>query len=288
MASPKPSDVSIQFCPACAKAVPQTFLFEKNGCNIWQCSSCSLGRTEVTNFDPNAYYTKEYFEGAHADGYADYLGAEGVLRREFAETVSFVRSKIAGGRLLDVGCAYGFFLQEARAHFDVAGIEVAQDAVEHCRRNELHVLPGVADKDNLQRLGKMDVITLLDVIEHVPDPAATLSLCAAHLNPGGMLMLTTGDFHSLVARLSGRHWRLMTPPQHLWFFTPESMKRLAQGSGLAFESLDRPWKTVPVALIAFQLKRMAGFTPGKPAHASRVGIPLNLFDAMRVVLRKPS
>jgi SAM-dependent methyltransferase len=278
---------AIHDCPACGAATAHEFLYDKNRCRVWKCQGCGIGRTETREFDPAAYYTKDYFDGAHSDGYADYLGAERVLRREFADTVAFVRSKVKGGRLLDVGCAYGFFLQEAMPYFDVAGIEVAEDAVAHCRRNGLHVLNGVADADNLRQLGMMDVIVLLDVIEHVPHPYDTLALCAAHLNPGGMLMMTTGDFASTAARLAGRNWRLMTPPQHLWFFTPDSMKRLANRTGLRFETFDHPWKVVPLSLILFQLKRMVGMTPTKPTAASTVGVPVNLFDAMRVVMRKP-
>lgn len=274
-------------CPACGTATPHRFLYEKNGCGIWQCDGCGVGRTEAPEFEPDTYYTKDYFDGARADGYADYLGAETVLRREFADTVAFVRSKVPGGRLLDVGCAYGFFLQEARPYFEVAGIEVAQDAVEHCRRNGVNVLNGVADETNMQLLGMMDAIVLLDVIEHVPDPAKTLSLCAAYLNTGGVLILTTGDFRSAAARIAGRNWRLMTPPQHLWFFTPESMTRLASRIGLRFETLDRPWKFVPLSLILFQLKRMFGMSPKKSTRASGLGMPVNLFDAMRIVMRKP-
>jgi SAM-dependent methyltransferase len=266
---------------------PQRFLYAKNGCDILQCEACGLGRSETAGFDPAAYYTGDYFSGQHADGYADYLGSEPVLRREFARTVDFIRRRRAGGRLLDVGCAYGFFLQEAKPYFDVAGIELAQDAVAHCRRSGLNVAAGVADEANLAQFGRMDVIVLLDVIEHVPDPRETLRLCAQHLAPGGIIVLTTGDFSSLYARWSGPHWRLMTPPQHLWFFTPDSMKRLAASLDLRLETLDHPWKVVPVSLIAFQVARMLGL-PTKARAASRLGLPVNLFDAMRVVFRKPA
>jgi hypothetical protein len=80
----------------------------------------------------------------------------------------------------------------------------------------------------------------------------------------------------------------MTPPQHLWFFTQASMRRLASGLGLAVEHLDHPWKIVPASLIAFQLRRMLGLNSASIASASRIGIPVNLFDAMRIVLRKAS
>jgi SAM-dependent methyltransferase len=275
-------------CPACGRATSWRFLYAKNGCDIFRCSECGLGRTETANFDPAAYYTGGYFAGQHADGYADYLGTEPVLRREFARMVAFVRRHRDGGRLLEVGCAYGFFLQEAKTYFDVSGIELAEDAAAFCRRAGLDVVRGVGETETLRRLGPMDVIVLLDVIEHLPDPHATFRLCADHLRPGGIMVLTTGDFASAYARLAGPRWRLMTPPQHLWFFTPESMRGLAREVGLALESLDHPGKLVPLSLIAFQLRRMLGLPAKGSAPASRVGLPVNLFDAMRVVLRKPA
>jgi SAM-dependent methyltransferase len=142
------------------------------------------------------------------------------------------------------------------------------------------------DEVTLKSLGSADIIVLLDVIEHLPDPHDALALCAAHLRPGGIILLTTGDFGSLAARATGAHWRLMTPPQHLWFFTRESMRQLAGSAGLRIEHFDHPWKNVPFSLIAFQIGRMFGRKIGLGATGGRLGIPVNLYDAMRVVLRK--
>jgi SAM-dependent methyltransferase len=272
-------------CIACGRATPQRYLYSKHGCDIFQCRDCGLGRSETSAFDPTSYYTKDYFSGQHDDGYGDYLGSEPVLRREFARVVDIIRRHRSGGRLIELGCAYGFFLQEARRYFDAAGIELAEDAAAHARRSGLNVLGGVADEANLGELGPADVIVLLDVIEHLPDPRATLQTAVRHLNPGGIVVITTGDFSSLYARLAGSHWRLMTPPQHLWFFTPESVRRLAGTLGLAIEALEHPGKVVPLSLILFQLRRMLGLRGA--VKAGSVGIPVNLFDAMRLVLRKP-
>jgi SAM-dependent methyltransferase len=273
-------------CPACDRSTDHLPRFRTNGCDILQCDSCGLGRTETSGFDPTAYYTEDYFSGGHADGYADYLGAEPVLRREFARSVDFIRGYRPNGRLLELGCAYGFFLREAGRHFDVTGIEIAADAAEHCRRAGLNVLQGVADEASLRQIGHVDVIVLFDVIEHLPEPRETLALCQRYLNPGGIIVITTGDFGSMVAKLAGVKWRLMTPPQHLWFFTPESMRRLSASLGLSMAHVDHPWKIVPASLIVFQLQRMLGFRGSGVATASRIGVPVNLFDAMRVVLRK--
>jgi 2-polyprenyl-3-methyl-5-hydroxy-6-metoxy-1,4-benzoquinol methylase len=276
-------------CPACSRTTAHRFLYAKNGCEILQCRDCDLGRAETpTGFDPSRYYTGDYFEGGHFDGYPDYAGTEQVLRREFARTVEFIRKYRPRGRLLDVGCAYGFFLQEAKPYFDVSGIELAEDAAAHARRSGLNVLTGVADEASLARLGAMDVIVLLDVIEHLSSPRDTLALCARHLNPGGIIVITTGDFGSPYARLAGAHWRLMTPPQHLWFFSRESIRRMAASVALEVERFDHPWKIVPLSLITFQLGRMLGRRAAGAPAASRVGLPVNLFDAMRIVLRKPA
>lgn len=273
-------------CPACSSLTGQRYLYTKQGCDILECEECGIGRTQATDFDPSGYYTEDYFSGGRLDGYADYRGAESVLRREFARVVAFLRRHCPGGRVLEIGCAYGFFLREARRYFDVFGIELAEQAAVHCRRSGLNVLDGVAEEKILHPLGRMDAIVLLDVIEHLPDPRQTLELCARQLNPGGVILLTTGDFGSLVARLTGANWRLMTPPQHLWFFTRESMQRLSESLRLEVVSCSHPWKFVPLSLVFFQLARLLGMRARRHPLVSRYGIPLNFFDAMRVVLRK--
>jgi len=273
-------------CPACAEPTDHRYLFSKNECDILQCATCGLARAEVSNFDPGGYYTNDYFSGVYPDGYADYRGAEPTLRREFARSIKFIGKYRSGGRLLEIGCAYGFFLEEARSFYDVAGIEIAKEAADFCRQRGLRVLTGVADENALAQLGTMDVIVLLDVIEHLPEPQETLALCRRYLNSDGIITITTGDFASLYARLSGAHWRLMTPPQHLWYFTPESMRRLSRSLGMRLEVCDHPWKLVPLSLITFQMRRLLGKPGPSVRHGSHIGIPVNVFDAMRCVLRK--
>jgi SAM-dependent methyltransferase len=275
-------------CPACAGTTAHRKLYSKNHCDILQCAQCGLGRAECGDFDLHGYYTEDYFRGAREDGYVDYRGSEPVLRREFARTVQFIRGFRKAGRLLEIGCAYGFFLEEARGFYDVAGIEIADAAVAFCQARGLCVINGIAEESVLAKFGMLDVIVLLDVIEHLSDPRSTLALCRQHLNPGGVIVITTGDFASSYARLAGRNWRLMTPPQHLWFLTPQSIRRLSHSLGLDLEAYDHPWKIVPLALIGFQMRRLLGASGGwLSTFANRFGLPLNLFDAMRCVLRKP-
>ena len=279
-----PASETMFACPACGIRTAHRFLYAKNRCDIFQCATCGLGRARAPAFDPASYYTQGYFCGDHADGYADYRGAEPVLRREFARTVDFIRRHRRSGKLVEVGCAYGFFLQEAKRHFTVSGVELAEDAAAYCRQQGLAVETGTAESVVRAGGGPFDAIVLLDVIEHLPDPGAAMTAFARALAPGGVIVLTTGDFSSLPARALGSAWRLMTPPQHLWFFTPASIEHLAASAGLEVASLDHPWKFVPLSLVAYHLGRMAGVRVKLPA--SRIGLPINLFDAMRIVLRR--
>lgn len=277
-------------CPSCGVERDHRLQFVKNGCEILSCGCCGLGRTIAPAFDSQSYYTEAYFAGGHKDGYADYVGSESILRAEFARLLKEVTNStgIREGRLLDVGCAYGFLLSEAADRFDVHGVEISGAAVDFCRSRGLHnVERGVISEQFFSRHGKFDLIFMLDVIEHLDHPAKVVELLASNLSEGGALVITTGDFSSSVAKFMGKGWRLMTPPQHLWFFTPDSMKMLAEHVGLHVQDLQHPWKTVPISLILFQLRRMLSLrSKHVSSYWSKFGVPVNLFDAMRVVVRR--
>ncbi|HKD69641.1 MAG TPA: class I SAM-dependent methyltransferase [Candidatus Binataceae bacterium] len=263
----------------------------KNGYPVLRCRGCGTGHIEPSDFDPRTYYTRDYFEGGHCDGYADYGASAAVLRREFAAVARrLARYAPAGGNLLEIGCAYGYFLEAAQGRWRVYGLEISADAVAHCQASGLRdVRQGTADHDALTDLPALDAVVMLDVVEHLEDPAAVLEACFRKLRPGGVIYLSTGDFASPLARIMRRHWRLMTPPQHIWYFTPHSFRQLAARFGAIIESVSHPGKAVPLSLIIFQLLRVLHM-PDKAStwvRGSSIGIPLNLFDAMHVVLRKP-
>ncbi len=270
-------------CPCCGDGRLPTTVYSKWSFPIARCLGCGFGQTVVCEgFDSRSLYDDSYFNGQKKDGYADYLGSEKILRREFSVSLNwFRRYGVAHGDLLEIGCAYGFFLDEASEYFDVRGVEVAKDAVVYCRSQGFNVAESLqAVIGNSTK--KLDAIVMLDVIEHLDDLSETFETLRASVRPGGGLMITTGDWGSILARLMGSHWRLMTPPQHLSFFTRSAMKTLLNRHGFQICRLDRPWKVVPTKLMAYQLLNRMGIR-NNLAWLPAMGLPVNLLDTMRAL-----
>ncbi|MGE5184621.1 MAG: class I SAM-dependent methyltransferase, partial [Acidobacteriota bacterium] len=182
-------------CVACGNSVSRG-LYEVRGFSIVRCSGCGLARTELpTGFDPDAIYTEAYFQGGHHDGYADYAGSAGDLRREFRRTLETL--PVRGGKLVEIGCAYGFFLDEARAAgFDAYGVEVS-DAARTAAQSRGHVV--ARSLGELAGHGPFDAAVMLDVIEHLARPDEILGELRGLRRPGAPLVITTGDFGSPLA-----------------------------------------------------------------------------------------
>lgn len=274
-------------CLACRVIARPEVLYRVRGFSIVRCPSCGLGRTLTSpDFDPATLYTDAYFQGGEPDGYADYQGSHEYLAAEFRRVLLEIAAAGATqGRLLEIGCAYGFFLQEASAAFQVSGTELAEDAVAACRARGLDVVRR-ADERFYSERGPFDVVVMLDVIEHLSAPDDLLRDLARHTRAGGLLVITTGDFGSLVARAMRRRWRLMTPPQHLWFFTQDAISRLLAAHGFRPVRLTHPSKNVPLGLIAYQLVRGTGLQRLLRSRRIPGSVPVNLLDAMRVIAER--
>jgi SAM-dependent methyltransferase len=189
-----------------------------------------------------ALYDERYFHSDDSScGYADYESDRAPLREKAERLLPRIERYAAPGRLLDVGCAYGYTLEVARERgWEVAGIEPAARVAEAAaRRLGVRVDPDLIGARLLA--GSFDAVTLWDVIEHLPDPRAALLEVARLLRPGGICSLATPDAGSLAARVLGARWEeRMKMPEHIFFFHRNSLAALLKECG--FEPLD--WTTV--------------------------------------------
>jgi len=276
------------FCNLCRQHTHREKLYQVAGYDILRCSSCRL--TFVPLSPPLAetvagVYSEEYFEGGREDGYTDYSSSESVLRHQAQRTLKRLRRYQSSGPLLELGCAYGFFLLEARKYFECSGIELSAFAAAQARKRGLDVRAG--DFQQLEfPASHYSAVCLFDCIEHLADPFSYLGKIHSVLRPGGVMALTTGDIGSLYARISGRRWRLMTPPQHLFYFSRRTLTAMLERTGFEVVECTYPWKLVPLGLILYQISpRLKAAL--EPIARLPIGFYVNLFDAMFILARKP-
>lgn len=135
-------------------------------------------------------------------------------------------------RLLDVGCALGFMLQVARgAGWEPVGVETSEFAARYAaEKTGCSVRTGT-----LQEAGfpseSFDVVTLMDVIEHVPDPDGLLREVRRVLRPEGVAYIVTPNFASFFVRLYGLNAYGIWPDQHVVYFQPSTIRRLLRRIG---------------------------------------------------------
>jgi 2-polyprenyl-3-methyl-5-hydroxy-6-metoxy-1,4-benzoquinol methylase len=148
-----------------------------------------------------------------------------------ASQVGLIRQYKNGTYLLDIGCGEGFFLfNAARAGYATKGVELSQDAAEYARREfgldvEAQPFEELRFPDD-----HFDVITLWQVLEHVPYPLMILKKAHRILKPGGLLALSTPNIQGVPARILGRRWwnirRL-----HINQFTTKTLTTVLENAG---------------------------------------------------------
>ena len=135
------------------------------------------------------------------------------------------------GRLLDVGCGTGAWLLTMRElGWQVEGLDFDENAVQMATLRGLTVHTGSLEAQSFPD-ECFDVVTLNHVIEHLPDPVATLAECRRILKKNGQLILSTPNSASLGHRIFKEHWRGLEPPRHLYLFGPASMNALLTLAG---------------------------------------------------------
>jgi SAM-dependent methyltransferase len=293
--------VTDRACNACKGSVDRErdLAWRKDGHDVVRCRGCGLlFRADLPSpADLPALYGAAYFrsgEGSeHGEGYADYLAEEDLHRLNARRRLKVLESLVRSGALLDVGCAAGFFLDEAqRRGWDVSGSELSPEMASWAGDElGLDIVQGAFSEQEWER-GSFDVVTMWDYIEHTLDPAAELRRAADLLRPGGLLALSTGDAGSFVARLSGRRWHLLTPRHHNYFFTRSALLLTLQEAGMTTVLSRHLSARYSARYLVHKLRTLGDPQPLRKLERrlseSRLGatsFPVNLGDIVTVVAR---
>lgn len=156
-----------------------------------------------------------------------------LTRQRYRELLDGFEPYRRTGRILDMGCGIGYFLEEAeRRGWEAHGTEFEPRAVEIVRGKGLRCLQAPLRAGSLEP-GSFDVITAFEVVEHLREPQAEAATIAAALRPGGLFYCTTPNFGSLSRRLLRARWRVIAYPEHLSYFTPSTLRSWLARSGFA-------------------------------------------------------
>jgi len=281
----------------CCGAGDAELAFVKDGHEVAKCSRCGLVYLNLapTEDQLRRFYSETYFVGdSGRQGYLDYVAQRGGIlatARKRLKTIDHLRPN--GKRLLDVGCAMGFFLEAARETWETFGIELSAYAADYARnRLGLSVTTGALPDCHLAP-GSFDVITMWDVIEHVPNPCAVMQKANELLRGEGLLVLSTGDVDSLVARVSGTRWHLFNVPQHLSFFSKQTIARLLEQQGFRVLYIEHSGSFYTVGYLSYRMRTCYQWRLWQAVDSLLHGLALkdlkvyvNLGDVMTVYAEK--
>ena len=239
---------------------------------VAQCESCKLvfASPQPTDDELQAIYDEHYYEqfGFIEDWSMskDSSGLEPVKRATYARMLSasepFVHT--SGRRLLDVGCGLGYSLLEATARgWDARGLDPLAPE-DPSRRPGRTILRGALETFETEK--PFDLVSMIDVIEHVRDPVATIKHAAELMAPGGALLLATNDISSLGARVLGPRWTHLHRA-HLWFFTPDTLSAAVKAAGLEVRATVHAERVYNLQYVASILARGTNFDLARKASA---------------------
>jgi len=215
-------------------AVDTTFGFPGTF-HIVRCRLCTMLYTnpQVATEALPAFYPEDY--SAHAPDRA--------LRRPGGKPGSDPWDRLPDNgrkRLLDVGCGSGaYLLRQKQAGWIVHGIEPSAEAVAAARGHGLDVAQGVIPGAELPD-DAFDIVTMLGVLDHVPDPLATLRELRRHMAAGGRLIASVPNAASAAAECFGADWPGWDLPRHQNHFTPETTIEMFSRAG--FTNVELSWK----------------------------------------------
>jgi len=293
-ATSAPRQVAITHCMLCASDAARALISDPPY-TVLRCTACGMVWTTPRLSDLRAVYDDGYWRSAtpRQRGYGDYRADEPLYLKTFRRRLAIVRRHTARpGTLLDVGCAAGYFLAVMReAGWEVAGVDLSSEIVAHAHaRFGFTALHAGTLETAPWPPASFDLVTLWDLVEHVPDPRAVLMQAHRLLRPDGVLVLETQDVASPFARLLGARWHHFKHAEHLYHFDAATIRRLLAQAGFAVVELTRrsAGKYVSVDFIAERAARLHPVFSVMLRPLTRLrgaNVYLNFGDEMIVVAR---
>ena len=235
---------------------------------VMKCTRCQLvlahpqpSDEELASIYDDNYYEQFGFAGSRAS-----TGLVSTKEATFWSLLEHAEPALPAGlvapRLLDVGCGLGFSLLAASARgFVATGLDPLAPANPATLPGRV-IRRGTLEDTTLDE--PFDIITMVDAIEHVRDPARTIQGARANLTKNGILVLATNDVESLGQRIMGHRWTHFHRA-HLWFFSPKTLHDVVRDNGFEVLSTRHFQRTYNLDYIASILARGSNFPVARTA-----------------------
>ncbi|HSE32726.1 MAG TPA: class I SAM-dependent methyltransferase [Pyrinomonadaceae bacterium] len=262
--------------------------------HLLRCRQCDyrFADLQLSDEDLEELYSRSLFREGK---FVDYAADQKYLLKNFELRLKVLRrflQKDRHKRLLEIGSAYGFFLNAAKDDFsEVLGIDITDEGVQHTREQlKLRAIQADFLKHDFGD-ERFDVVCLWDTIEHLRRPDLYIDKIASLTEPGALLAITTGDIQSVVARWRGRKWRMIIPPVHAHYFSKGTLTRLLKDRG--FEVIHnrycgfyRSATNVAYIILTQHRNQRKLFNGLQRAGVLNWGFYLNVYDIMYVIARR--
>ena len=197
---------------------------------ILKCDRCGLARTYPMPYEGNTS-TYESPEWALDAIETETVGNRYIFRSISSEMLKEVEREKKDGRLLDVGCGVGNLLDLARNNgWDTYGVELSETYCDYTNSIGLKVVNSTLTDAGFKK-GSFDAISMIHVLEHVPEPLELLNEARRVLKKNGVLVVDTPDIGTITARIQKEHYISLDPDCHIWQFTPATLKELIARAG---------------------------------------------------------
>ncbi|MBN1496256.1 MAG: class I SAM-dependent methyltransferase [Spirochaetes bacterium] len=189
-----------------------------------RCASCGFIFTNprLTHDAMTALYGRDYYTGASDYSYYDERETEQYARHVWDSRCEAIHRFIHGGNILDVGSSFGGFLKSASKYYRPHGIEVSSYAGGYSISSIGPTIHIGTLKDHPFEDNYFSVISMIELLEHLPDPLFALRECHRLLRDGGLLLIQTANMAGLQARLQGKRYGYYLPG-HCSYFTKKNL-----------------------------------------------------------------
>lgn len=201
------------------------------------------------------FYTEDYFKGKADYSYIDEREIKKFSRYVWDRRIEVVHSYVSGGNFLDVGCSFGGLLESAAKYYKPFGIELSDYAFPHLRELFGENIHHGTLNDHRFDNNFFSAITMIELIEHLPDPVYAVNECFKILRPGGVLVVQTANMNGEQAKNLGADYEYFMPG-HLSYFTAENLTMLLKSAGFRKVKIYYP---VEFGLLPKLLKSRGGF-----------------------------